>query len=458
MHPDTQKSAALTAALVSSFLTPFMGSSLTVALPTIGRQFHLDALSLNWVLTAYLLAAGMFLVPFGRLSDIVGRKKIYIIGIISYAVLSVVTAYAPTGTLFIAMRFIQGISGAMIFGTGMTILVSVFPPEERGRALGLNVASVYLGASLGPLFGGLMTQYIGWQSIFIVNAALGLVAAAVVFLKLKGEWAQARGERFDIPGSLLYAVSLLLLIVGFSRLPHPTAWAIIAVSIAGITAFILYTTRVKEPVIDLKLFIGNRPFSFAVSGALINYSATFAVGFLVSLYLQYIKGFTPGQAGLMLLVQPVIQTVFSPFAGRLSDKRPPDGIAAFGMGLTALGLFILVFTGTDTPFWLIITALAILGLGFAFFSSPNTTAAMHAVAARSYGVASSIVGTMRLIGQIFSMGIVMIVFALFLHGVRVTPVYHPQFLAAMRILIIIFTVVCAAGTLLRTSGRNAAPR
>ena len=193
--------AALLVTTVGTFLTPFMGSSIAIALPSIGHDLAMDAILLGWVATAYILAAAMFLVPIGRIADIYGRKRIFTCGMLTYTIASLLSAISTSATMLISFRVLQGIGGAMIFSTGVAILTSVFPPQERGRVLGINAAAVYTGLSVGPFVGGLLTQYLGWRSIFWINVPLGLLIIALVCWKLKGEWAEARGEKFDVVGS-----------------------------------------------------------------------------------------------------------------------------------------------------------------------------------------------------------------------------------------------------------------
>ena len=203
MSNDTNKGYVLIAATLGAFITPFMGSAINVALPSIGKELEMDAVLLGWVATSYLIAAAMFLVPFGRIADIHGRKKIFTYGILLFIFSSLLCAFSTSATMLISFRVLQGIGGAMIFGTGVAMLTSVFPLGERGRALGINVAAVYLGLSLGPTVGGLLTQHLGWRSVFIVNVPLGLIVIALILWKLKGDWATAKGERFDLSGTLI---------------------------------------------------------------------------------------------------------------------------------------------------------------------------------------------------------------------------------------------------------------
>ncbi len=281
----------------------------------------------------------------------------------------------------------------------------------------------------------------------MVIVPLGLAALGLVIWKLKGEWAGARGEKFDLSGSVIYSVMLVALIFGLTQLPaaHALGAALVALGIVGFVAFIWWEAKVEHPVLDLSLFQANTVFAFSNLAALINYSATFAVTFLLSLYLQYTKGYSPLMAGLVLVPQPVVMTTLSPFAGRLSDRIEPIIVASTGMAVTTLGLFFFIFLGEGTSLALIIPNLVILGIGFALFSSPNTHAVMSSVEKRYYGVASGTLGTMRTIGQSLSMGIVMLIFAVYIGGTRVTPEVYPLFLKSARVAFIIFTGVCFLG-------------
>ena len=432
-------------ACMSSFLTPFTSSSVNIALPSIGIRFSLDAVTLSWVATAYLLAAAVFLVPFGRFADIFGRKLIFRTGIIIDALASILCATAVSGTWLIVFRALQGLGGAMIFGTGVAIVTSVFPPKERGRALGINVAATYIGLSVGPLAGGFFTQYLGWQGIFFFNAFLGLIITVFAFGKLKGEWADAKGEKFDLTGALIYSISLVAIIYAFSVFPALWGLWLVVVGAAAAVIFLRWEMKQQHPVLKIELFRNNVVFAFSNLAALINYSATFAVSFLLSLYLQYIKGFSPEKAGLILIAQPVMMAVFSPIAGILSDRIEPLIIASIGMTLTTIGLVMLVFVSNDAGIGYIVFSLIVLGLGFGFFSSPNTNAVMGSVDRKFYGVASGMLGTMRLTGQAFSMGISLLLFALFIGRTQITPENYPLFMKSMKTAFTIMAALCFLG-------------
>lgn len=445
MNDSETKKAALLVAVMGSFVTPVMGSSVNVALPSIGETFQMDAVVLSWVATSYLLSAAVFLVPFGKIGDIYGRKKVYTWGTILFAASSLCAALSVSTAMLIGFRVLQGLGAAMIFSTGMAILTSVFPPLERGRAIGINVAAVYIGLSLGPFIGGFLTQHLSWRAVFLIHVPLGAATVAVMLLKLKGEWSEAQGERFDYIGSLVYGLSLLCLMYGVATVPASPAVYLMVIGLMGIGLFAAWEMRTDHPVFDLSLFRENRVFAYSSVAALLNYSATFAVTFLMSLYLQHIKGFSPQDAGLILVAQPVVMALGSPFAGRLSDRMEPRIVASVGMALTSLGLLLLSRVREETYLGFIILCLVVLGLGFALFSSPNMNAIMSSVPRRFYGIASGAVGTMRLLGQMFSMGITSLAFALLIGRIPISTASHSAFLTSLHITLIVFAVLCAGG-------------
>jgi EmrB/QacA subfamily drug resistance transporter len=443
--PRTSERVALAVATLASFLTPFMGSAANVALPAIGREMRLHAVDLSWVATAYLLSAAVFLVPFGKLADIHGRKRVFVGGLVVYTATSALCALAPGLSWLLAGRVAQGVGGGMIFGTGVALLTSIFPPGRRGFALGVNVAAVYLGLSLGPPIGGVLTEQLGWRSVFGANALLGGLAAVLAARGLVGEWRESPDDRLDVPGAVLYGLGLSALMYGLSRLPSAAGASLVALGGLVLAGFVAWERRAAYPLLDMALFARNRVFAFSNLAALVNYAATFAVGFLLSLYFQSVRGLGAQAAGAILAAQPLVQTAVSPFAGRLSDRVDPRIVASWGMGLIAAGLALLAFVGPATPAAFVVACLVLLGAGFGLFSSPNTNAVMGSVPKRSYGVASATLATMRLAGQMLSMGVASVVLALFVGREAVGPEGATGFVAGMRAAFLLYAGLCVAG-------------
>jgi EmrB/QacA subfamily drug resistance transporter len=442
---DTSKGVVLFVITMASFVFPFMTSSVNVALPTLGEELSLDAITLSWIATAYLLASAALLVPFGRIADIHGRKKIFTYGIVVFTLSSFFAAMANSAATLITCRVFQGIGHAMLAGTSAALLTTVVPANERGKVLGIYVAAVYIGIALGPVLGGTLTYNLGWRSIFFLSAFLGLAVTGVALWKLKGEWIGAKGERFDLTGSAIYILGLVALVYGFTLLPEMLGVGLIVGGALGLYAFTRFEMRTRNPALDINLFKNSRTFTLSNVAALINYSATFAITFLISLYLQYMKGFDPQSAGLILVAMPAVQAIFSPLAGRLSDRIEPRLIASAGMLLTTVGLVLFIFLNEETSLKLITGNLILIGFGFTLFVSPNTNAIMSSAPKTAYGVASAIMSTSRQVGLVLSMGITMLTFALYIGRVEITPEYYSLFQQSMKISFIIFAALCFGG-------------
>ncbi|MEM1670684.1 MAG: MFS transporter [Archaeoglobaceae archaeon] len=438
-----QKKLVLIASTIASFLTPFMGSAVNLALPSIEKEFELDAIFLAWITTAFLLSTAMFLVPMGRLGDIKGRKSLFVLGLLIFTLSSLLCSLAISGESLVVFRFLQGIGSAMIASTGVAMLTSAYPPQERGKVIGINTSAVYVGLSSGPILGGLITQHLGWRALFLFPLFIAFFAIFAI-LKVKQEWAEAKGEKFDLTGSLMYTISLFMLIYGFSHLPETLGFLLVFGGILALILFALIEGRTSEPVLNVKMFRKNTVFAMSNLAALLNYSATFAVAFLMSLYLQYIKELSPQEAGLILLAQPVVMALFSPIAGALSDRIEPRIVPSIGMALTALSLFLFSIISYETPMEYIIGNLILIGFGFGLFSSPNTNAVMSSVERKFYGLASATLATMRVIGQAFSMGLVTLIFALLIGKSRI-PEVLPDFIIALKTAFVVSAVLCIFG-------------
>lgn len=442
---DNIKIVALLVASIASFFAPFMATSVNIALPAIGAFFGSDAIILNWITMGYLLASAIFAVPFGSLSDIYGRKKIFALGIGLFTVSSLLCALAPSDIFLILFRILQGIGTAMIFVTSLAIITEVFPPKDRGKAIGINVMSVYVGLSLGPVLGGLFIQYLGWQSLFLLMIPFGILVISLLYWKLPTEWMEAERTKFDYIGSILYSVGLLFLMYGFTELNNILGVVLMVAGIFLLAFFFHYEQKVEYPVFNVGLLRENTTFTFSSLAALINYSATFAVTLLLSYYLQFIKGLEPQSAGLILVAQPILMTIVAPLAGRMSDRYEARKLATAGMILVTIGLFGFTFLTPDTSLQQIIISLFILGTGFGLFSSPNTNVIMGSVQKKFYGIASATVSTMRLIGQTMSIGIATLVFAFFLGRVQITPDHYDALISGIQVSFIIFTIICLFG-------------
>lgn len=440
------KKSILFITTISSFLTPFMGSAINIALPAMGKELEMDTIMLGWVATSYLLAAAVFLLPFGRLADRNGRKRLFIYGIVLFGLASLLSASAQNSTILIAARLLNGIGGAMIYATALAILTSSYPKQERGRVLGINVAAVYLGLSLGPTIGGYLTQVFGWQSLFILTSILSLIVLPIAVYNLPKDDKKTIDSSFDLTGSIVYGLSLASIIYGFPLFPSFSGIILVLSGLSGLALFAFIENKASDPLLNIGLFRKNMVFVFSNLAAFINYSATYALVFLLSLYLQQVSKYSPAEAGLILIAQPVMMTILSPLAGKLSDKIEPRIVASAGMIITVTGLTALSFLSADTSIFFIISMLLLLGLGFALFSSPNTNAVMSSVKPAEFGIASATLGTMRLTGQTMSMGITLLVLALVIGKEGHHVADANELLSGIKLTFTVFALLCIAGT------------
>jgi EmrB/QacA subfamily drug resistance transporter len=444
-HPGFKKNTLLFIIILTSVVNPFLGAAVNIALPHIGKDFSLNAITMSWVAMSFLLASAVFLVPLGKAADILGRKKIFLIGNIIIALSSLCCALSTSGAMLITFRVIQGFGSAMTFATSMAILTSAFPPHERGKALGINVSAVYFGLSIAPFIGGILTQTLGWRSLFLATLPFALLVIILLLVSVKAEWAEAKHEKFDYTGSLIYMVSLSALMYGFSKLPEPHAVILTVSGLLGLVIFIKVELKQSWPVLNIDLFRSNRVFAFSNLAALINYAATFAVSFILSLYLQYSQHMTPLQAGSILITQPLMMMLVASFSGKLSDKHDSRILSSLGMGIIVIGLIMLSFLDGITGKTYIIVSLVILGSGFGLFSAPNTNAVMGSVAKKYLGVASATVGTMRLTGQMMSMGIATMIIHIFVGEAPIGQENHHSFLISVKVSFLLFSLLCLLG-------------
>jgi EmrB/QacA subfamily drug resistance transporter len=448
MDTQSQVSGLATLIVVSAvqFLAPFMMSSVGIALPAIGREFSANAVELGLVETVYILAVALFLLPAGRLGDILGRKKIFIRGTILFIMATLVIPFSSSIEIFILVRFFQGAGAAMIAGTSLAILYSAMAPKQRGKAMGIVVGFIYGGLSAGPVLGGFLVTHWGWQWIFYTALPLEITALILTLWKLKGEWAESEGEPFDFMGTLIYMVALSLLIMGTINRTKGDLYTVMALSgVLGLGGFFCFEYSRPFPILNVRLLFSNRVFAFSNLATLINYAASFGLTFFLSLYLQAVKGLSPQAAGGVLVVQPLVQALLSPLSGRLSETVQPARLSTLGMIICALGLAAASTLGRNTPLWMVMAMLSFMGLGFALFSTPNMLTVMGSVTAKHYGTASSLVGTMRSFGMLVSMTAVTTIVSFYMGARAVAPETLDLFLKSLHVAFMGFSLLCLVG-------------
>lgn len=437
------KKGLLIVGILVSFLTPFVRSSINLAIPVLAIEFDLSAVFLTWISTIYLLVNAILYIPFGRIGDIYGRKRIFQYGLIIFIISSFISSFSTSGEMFLFFRIFQAIGNAMIFANLNAMISSAFPVNERGKAFGLTSMSVFVGLILGPILGGVITEIVGWRTLFYLDTFIGIIAAYAI-TRFKYDWIDAEGEKLDILGSFLLGMSLIALLYGFSDLTNNYSLFLVIAGIIGLSLFYLVEKRVALPLINLDLFKIKR-FTFGNITAFINYGAFVSVGFILTLYLQYLKGYSPITAGLIVSVQSIMMIIVSPFAGRLSDKIDPGSVATVGMVLTTIGVAIMTLINFENALYLGGLSLIIFGSGIGLFYSSNTKMVMSAVDKKYFGVASATLSNMRSMGQIFGMGIVMIFISTILGNVEIIPSNYPELIVSLRFALVAIAALSAVG-------------
>ena len=435
----------LTVSVIASFITAFMGSAIHVALPSIAKEYDASAVLISWIATAYVLTGVASLIPVGKLSDIYGRAKYLKSGILMFAVSCLALGFANSAVMLLALRAVQGIGLAFIFINAFSIIVSAYPANKRGHVLGIVISSVYIGLSVGPFLGGIITQQFGWRYIFYLSFGMCIVLYFMIMFFITEDWKVSEGEKFDLKGSVVFTTAITSFMLGFTFIPKLTGFILIVLGLGMFYYYKVISEKTEFPVLRLDIFKNNKRFTYSNAAAFINYSATSAITFLLSLYLQNIKAMTPQEAGTVLIAQPIFMAFFSPIAGRLSDKVEPQYVASAGMFMIAVCLGLLCFVGVDTSVLFILINLGILGIGFALFSSPNSNAIMSSVDKKNYGTASTILSLMRMMGQMISMAVVIVIFSLVIGKAEIKPENHEQLIVSVRIAFALFSFLCFIG-------------
>ena len=454
--------ATIFAAVITSFITTFMGSALNLSVPDMSSEFNVSAGAIGWVVTVYMLIAAAFAVPFGRIADLTSRKFVLASGIAVFGTASLFSVFAGGLIAVIAGRGAQGFGASMIFATNHAILISEFDESRRGKVLGYATASTYVGLAAGPVLGGFLNYNFGWRSIFAMNCIVSVIVFVTALVgipaKNKENGAGDTKKNWDLLGNALFICMILAVIYGLTELMRNKFAPYIAT--AGIVlgaAFVLRELKTESPVVDVRIFRGNPAYALSNLAALLSYGATYAISYLISIYLQTALGYTSQTAGLILIASPVVMAVLSPLTGKLSDRVSPFLLAAAGMAVTAVSLVIFVFVSEDTSLVVIIGALLLSGLGNALFSSPNTNAVMSCAPAEALGVASSVLATMRSLGHTVSMAIVTIIVTIYI-GDRTLAATEPAALVTtMHTAFIVFAVLSAVGALFSLKRGNKIP-
>ncbi len=390
---------------LGAFVAPLGMASVNVAIPALAEDLGANAVLVSWIPTVVLISNIMFMLPAGKCADLWGRKRLFFFGVCINAGASAVAFFAQSIEALLVLRFIQGIGSAMMFATSMALLISVFPADKRGLPLGLNAACIYLGLTLAPALGGWVTEAWGWRHVFLLPLPIAVVVLAIL-TRVPGEWRGHSKDRFDWRGAILFAAVAVSLALGLAGIPGLGHVALVALALVLLALFVRMQARAQTPLIRVQMFRESKLFSMSLTTASLMYASSYPLGFMLSLYLQYVRGYSAGEAGQIMLVQALTMACVAPVAGRLSDFFPARWLASAGCACTLVGFALLSTLDATTERLDIMLALLLVGFGFGFFSSPNNHVVMHSAAAHEVGVAAATLNLARVMGNLVGMSMV----------------------------------------------------
>ena len=437
------KNLILIICTILSFFAVFAVNAVMVVIPSIAAEFHMSNIVQNWAIIIFLLVVSVLSVPAGQISGKYGLKKVTIISVVLFIIISIANVLVTNSEQFLICRLILGISLAFFNVTSMAMVVSAFAPEERGKALGIVITGVYIGLSLSPVLGGVLNYQLGWRSVVLFGVPFLLLTLILILTKVDEEWITFENVPLDIKGSVSYGIGMVLFMYGFTILNETLGVILTVLGIIFLIVFALIELKQTHPVFDVRFF-KNRQFLSSNFASLCAYLATFAVTTILNYHLQYIKGMDSQTAGIILLAAPLCQVVLAPIAGRLSDRYVPQILAAIGMGLGTISLILFTFLNESTSMEFLIISMIIYGVAFGLFSPPNTNVIMSSVPPKDTSVASASVATMRTVGQAMSLGILTLVFAFVMGDVPIVEQYYPLLISSCQITCIICVVLCVA--------------
>jgi len=449
--------------MLGSIMGPIDASIVNVVLPTITQSFGVSIATAQWVPMVYLLTISSLLLFYGRLGDILGYKRVYLAGLAGFVMASGLCGLSTTIRWLIAFRAIQGLAAGMIMAVPYAIITAAFPAMARGKALGIHAISISAGMALGPTLGGLITSFVGWRFVFLINLPIGI--AGLLWGRRVIPDQKGQPGTIDLPGVATAFISLcsILLVVNHVQrlgLSYVTGMMVLVAVVSGIS-FVLIERRVTQPLLNLSLF-RNRTFSSANLSALFNFMSQYVLVFLTPFYLQRVLHYAPNRVGLVMTSFPLAVMALAPFSGSLSDRIGTRPLACLGAATCALALYLMSHVPVAASSGDVVWRLALFGLGTGIFQSPNNSAVMGSAPRVHLGTASGILATMRTLGMVLGIatgGAVLYAFAPFdiLQKATLESSEAAAFLAGLRYAYLagaILTGVAAATSLVRSSGEK----
>lgn len=447
---STQEKYIIAAGSLATVIVAFLLNAAPVALPSIAKSFAMNNILQNWVDTIYLLTIAVFSVPCGKICQKYGLNKVLKIGIIIFLLGTLGTGLSINAYMLLLFRVVLGIGCAILNVASIALIVESMPEEKKGPALGISVAAVYVGIALAPLLGGSLIFNFGWQSLFFASIPVILINYYLIY-KVDGEWQHDNGQKFDITGTTLYSIGIILFIYGFTRILELTGQIITITGMLLLVGFAYWELRNKNPIFEMRLFKNIR-FAASNLACLFSYFATFMITYVYNYHLQYIMGMSSQTAGMYLLITPFIMVFMSLLSGWLIEKIKGEILTGTGLVILAVAFILLCTLSSSTPLSLILVAMTLHGIGYGLFSSPNTVLITTSVPVSESSKASASLSAMRLIGQTVSLGILTTVFTIIMGNVAIEPQYYNLVIQSSHIIAILAVIFVVIGSIISFFG------
>ncbi|WP_455645479.1 MFS transporter [Methanosphaera sp.] len=436
--------------IIASFIVSFITNGISVALPTIATNFQLSNITQNWIITIYLLTISMVSIPFGKICGKIGLKKSMIYGIILFILGSILAGLSFNVYFMMISMVIMGIGSSIQFINILALTTKQIPSHKRGKALGYGVTGGYLGLTLAPTIAGILIQNLSWRSVFFITIPF-LLIVYYLLISIDKEYHMQKERPIDIKGSVLYLIGIVLLLYGFTILNEVKGFLFVIGGIIFLLIFAKFELKISNPIYDMRLF-KNHTYTASSIASWISYFATFVVTYVLNYHFQYLQGLTPQTTGIILIVRPLFVALVSPYAGKLSDKYNPHILTSIGMVIVSAALLILCFLDQSTPLYMIILSIALQGIGFGLFTTPNNSMVLGSIDSEEIGTASASITTLRTIGQAFSVALFSLVFAIIMGNVAFTPSNYPLLVESSQITMMISTILCVIAIFLSLIG------
>lgn len=437
-------------AIICSFAVAFNSNALSVALPTIAYEFQISNISQNWIINIYLLVIAICCVPLGKICGKYGLKRTLIMGLYVYVIGAIISGLVFNEIVLFVGRTIQAVGSAVLFVNVMAMITAQISSQNRGQAIGLNIMGVYIGLTSAPTIGGILVQNFSWRAIFFITLPL-IILSIFLLYRIDKEWSMDEDVPIDVKGSLLYMLGILVLMYGFTTLNELDGMLLSMLGIIILVIFAKYELKIQNPIYDIRLFRNFR-YTSSNMASFISYFATFVVTYILNYHFQYLMGLNPQSSGIILIVTPLVMSIFAPFSGRLSDKINPQILAGIGMSFVSIAMFILSFLNQTTELYLIVLAMILQGIGFGLFSSPNNNVILSSVDKKDIPTASASLSTVRTIGQSFSLGLLTLIFSIFMGNVAIIPENYHLLVQSSHVSMMFSTILCVLAVLLSLVG------